>query len=127
MPCIARRCPYPARECNRSHRGIASAKLRINCSFAAAAMRGSPKMTDLPPPCGKPAAAFFHVIARASRKHSLDGNVRRHADAADRRATGGIVDNNDRLQRKTGAVNVDDAGRAELIRKSKHIFHAVCA
>ena len=27
-------------------------------------------MTDFAPPCGKPAAAFFNVIARASRKHS---------------------------------------------------------
>ena len=31
---------------------------------------GSAKITDLPPPCGKPAAAFLKVIARANRKAS---------------------------------------------------------
>jgi hypothetical protein len=31
---------------------------------------GSAKITDLPPPWGRPAAALFSVIARARRKHS---------------------------------------------------------
>ena len=49
---------------------MAQAKARISASFRGAGMRGSAKITDLPPPCASPAAAFLSVMARASRKHS---------------------------------------------------------
>ena len=46
------------------------ASARISCSFLSAGIFGSPRSTTLPPPCGRPAAAFLKVIARASRMHS---------------------------------------------------------
>jgi len=49
---------------------IASAKPRISRSLSESGILGSAKITDLPPPCGRPAAAFLKVIARASRKAS---------------------------------------------------------
>jgi hypothetical protein len=49
---------------------MARAKARINCSFLAGSILGSPKITDLPPPWGKPAAEFFIVMARASQNPS---------------------------------------------------------
>jgi hypothetical protein len=48
---------------------IAAAKARISRSLSRSDILGSAKITDLPP-CGKPAAAFLKVIARASRKAS---------------------------------------------------------
>ncbi len=42
----------------------------INFSFCSFGIFGSPNITDLPPPCRKPAAEFFIVMARARRKHS---------------------------------------------------------
>ena len=49
---------------------IAPANARISRSLSGSGILGSAKITDLPPPCGKPAAAFLKVIARASRKAS---------------------------------------------------------
>jgi hypothetical protein len=49
---------------------IAAAKARISRSLSESGILGSAKITDLPPPCGSPAAAFLKVIARASRKAS---------------------------------------------------------
>ena len=43
---------------------MARARARITRSLSAAGMRGSPTITDLPPPWGRPAAAYFSVIAR---------------------------------------------------------------
>ena len=53
----------------------------------------------------------------------LDRDIGRHAHAADRRTAGGVVDDDDRLQADAGPVNMDDPGRAELVGKSKHVFH----
>ena len=41
---------------------MARAKARIKRSLSADAIFGSPKITDFPPPWGKPAAAFFKVM-----------------------------------------------------------------
>src|SRR5512139_470692 len=49
---------------------MARAKARTSASLWAGGIAGSPTITDLPPPCGSPAAAFLKVIARASRAHS---------------------------------------------------------
>jgi hypothetical protein len=49
---------------------IADAKPRISRSFSGSGILGSAKITDLPPPCGRPAAAFLKVIARANRNAS---------------------------------------------------------
>jgi len=49
---------------------IAAAKPRISRSLSESGILGSAKITDLPPPCDKPAAAFLKVIARASRRAS---------------------------------------------------------
>jgi hypothetical protein len=49
---------------------IAVAKARISRSLSRNVILGSAKITDLPPPWGRPAAAFLKVIARASRKAS---------------------------------------------------------
>ena len=80
-------------------------------------MRGSPHSTDLPPPCARPAAAFFRVMARARRKHSSTLTSGRHAQAADRRAAGDVVHHQHRLQPERRLVDLDDLGRPEVIGK----------
>ena len=49
---------------------MARANARISSSFLDISIFGSPKITDLPPPCGRLAAEFFIVMARAKRNAS---------------------------------------------------------
>jgi hypothetical protein len=71
-------------------------------------------MPAFPPPRGRPASAFFTVIARASRATSpavTSGLIR---DAADRRAQRHAVDHHDGLYPGTGTEEGDQC-RAQLI------------
>jgi hypothetical protein len=56
------------------------------------------EITDLPPPCGKPAAAFFKSDPSHQPESFLGGDVGHHAHAADRRPAGDVIYRNDRPQ-----------------------------
>ena len=82
-------------------------------------------MTDLAPPCASPAAAFFNVIARASRTHSstlTSGAMRVPPIAGPRRR---VVDHDDRLEAERGLMDVDDLLRTQLIGEAEHVLHGV--
>ena len=58
---------------------IARAKARMTRSWSGGARSGGAAMPDFPPPCGKPATAFFTVMALASRATSravMSGRMR---------------------------------------------------
>jgi hypothetical protein len=53
----------------------------------------------------------------------LQAHVRRHAHAADGRSRRGVIDHQDACEAHRGLVNVDDPGRAKLVRKLEQVVH----
>ena len=83
------------------------------------------RSTDLPPPCGNPAAAFFQVIARASRKHSsseTSGAIRAPPIAGPQAV---LSTTTIAFSPKRGTVDVNDPAGAERVGKTERVFH-VC-
>ena len=119
-PCSVRRCPCPGRGCIRPDRGWRARRRARSVPFRPACIFGSAKITDLPPPCGRPAAAFLSVIARASRNASsvLTSSAIRTPPMAGPQATLSIDD--DGFEPRRRIVDVDDLDRAELVGEAEH-------
>jgi hypothetical protein len=58
-------------------------------------------------------------------KTFLDRHIRRHSDAADCRPARGVVDDDDGLQTDRGAVDMNDAGGAELVGNLEEVPHGL--
>ena len=69
----------------------------------------------LPPPCGIPAKAFFHVMARAKRKTSRVLTVGGHANSPNRRPDTGVINHNDPAKSAAWLINVDNLLRSKIV------------
>ena len=112
----ARECT--PRDCGWRRRRRARAAPCPDCG-----MDGSPKITDLAPPCAQPCRRILQGHGARQADALLHAHVGGHARAADGRPGGRVVDHDDGLEADAGLVDVNDLLGAQLVCEPEHLLH----
>ena len=68
-------------------------------------------------------SGVFHRHGARQAKRFLGAHVGRHADAADGRTTGDVIDGDDGLESGFRIVDVDDFYRSQIVGEVEDVFH----
>ena len=102
---------------------MARAKARMSCSFFAKRHFRVAEDHRLAAAVGQIGRGVFHRHGARQSKRFLGAYVRRHADAADGRTAGDVVDGDHRFEAMLGIVDVDDFYRTQFVGKFEDVFH----
>ena len=90
---------------------MARAKARMSCSFLAIVHFRIAEDHRLAAAMGQIGRGVLHGHGAGQTKRFLGADVGRHADAADGRAAGNVVDGDHRFEIMLGVVDMDDLDR----------------